>query len=148
MKWDSLAPMGGALLGSLITGGALVVTQINEQHHEDTRQMRILAYEMAMKEWQFHASKGEANEIPNFGDILLNHLEYSYVARKYGADAKSEEYAGLILDNMLDEYFTRRKPALIREEQENHTDAGNNAPQNKIQKSEAMSLEMKEDPVQ
>ena len=46
--------------------------------------------------------KGET--IPAFGDILLEHIEYSYVIRRYGADLISEDYAGVILDNMLEKY--------------------------------------------
>lgn len=59
--------------------------QISGQYFEDTRKLRLIAYESAMKEWLMRAKlafdKGET--IPAFGDILLEHIEYSYVIRRY-----------------------------------------------------------------
>lgn len=104
--WEKLSPLLAALFGSLITGGLMLMGQISGQYFEDTRKLRLIAYESAMKEWQMRAKlafdKGET--IPAFGDILLEHIEYSYVIRRYGANLISEDYAGVILDNMLEKY--------------------------------------------
>lgn len=87
----------------------MLMGQISGQYFEDTRKLRLIAYESAMKEWQMRAKlaldKGET--IPEFGDILLEHIEYSYVVRRYGADLVSEDFAGIILDNMLEKYHQR-----------------------------------------
>lgn len=107
--WEKFSPLLAALLGSLITGGLMLVGQISGEYFEDTRKLRILAYDSAMKEWQMRAKlaldKGE--ELPTFGNILLEHIEYSYVVRRYGADLVSEGFAGVILDNMLEKYHQR-----------------------------------------
>ncbi len=104
--WEKFSPMLGALLGSLITGGLMLVGQIAGAYFEDTRKLRNLAYESAMQEWQTRAKFALENgsNLPTFGDILLEHIEYSYVVRRYGADLVSEEFAGIILDSMLEKY--------------------------------------------
>lgn len=117
MKSDAALPVVSALLGSLITGGALIAAQIIEQHFETTRRLQMLAYEMAMKEWEVRATKAPESAMPDFGGILLEHLEHSYVARKYGADKESEKYAGVILDKMLEDRFRDQVRELLSEEE-------------------------------
>lgn len=117
MKSKVVIPVVSALLGSLITGGALIAAQIIEQHYETTRRLQMLAYEMAMKEWEVRATKAPESAMPDFGGILLEHLEHSYVARKYGPDKESEKYAGVILDKMLEDRFWNRVREVLSEEE-------------------------------
>ncbi len=77
----------------------------------------MLAYEMAMKEWEVRTTKAPESAMPDFGGILLEHLEHSYVARKYGPDRESEKYAGVILDKMLEDYFWSQVRQLLSKEE-------------------------------
>ena len=96
-----------SLFGSILTAGAVYLGNIISQEHEDLRHLHALAYESAMTEWKTRAESPKSSEIPVFDDILLEHLQRAYVVRKYGADRDSEQYAGTILDDMLETYQKR-----------------------------------------
>ena len=104
MNWrESIIGLCGILIGSIITGVSGIVTQ----NYEDTRKLWTIAYESTLKEWQIRAEYSKGQNIPDFSNILLEHIEHSYVVRKYGADLESLQYAGHILDSMLEKYFSK-----------------------------------------
>lgn len=131
MKPNTILPTVAALLGSLITGGALIGAEIIQQQYENTLRLQMMAYEMAMKEWEMRASKVQGAELPDFGDILLEHIEHSYVARKYGPDQESEKYAGIILDKKVEDRILRKIQSISESENEENAKGRKSTSQDK-----------------
>jgi hypothetical protein len=105
-----------AIIASLVTGLSLLYGQVVVQEHEDLRHLRMLAYQSALEEWKVQTEtmrEAKCYEyLPQFSDILLQHIEYSYVVNKYGADKESRRYAGVILDAMMENMKNRQKNLL------------------------------------
>lgn len=129
MKLKDWNPFFTACIGifaSLITAVAVLYGQVITQKHEDIRHLRTLAYQAAVDEWKVKVETireaGCYDQLPHFNDILLEHIEYSYVVQKYGADDESNKYAGLVLDAMLEGYLQRQEALTIKLQNKGHAD--------------------------
>ena len=106
---DVCIPLLIGVVATLISSLSMALVQYMLQTFEEERELSKLTYQAAIEEWKTLveiADKHNQN-IPVFSDILLDHINYSYVVRKYGADEESEKFAGQNLDVMLEQYRMR-----------------------------------------
>lgn len=116
MDWKPFMSGLIAVTASAVTAGAVLYGQVISQEHENIRHLRALAYQSALEEWRVKVETIRETkcyeQLPHFSDVLLKHIEYSYVIQKYGAGAGSDPYAGPALDLMLENFQNRQNKLL------------------------------------